>query len=58
MYLCNISVFMSREKKNRKNIINKLENDLFHQNSEGIEHYEFTWIVFLPGHLLRQISRK
>ena len=29
MYFCNIPVFMSTEKKNRKNIINTLENNLF-----------------------------
>ncbi len=42
MYFCNIPVLMSREKKNRKNIINKLENDLFYLNFEVIEHYAFT----------------
>ncbi len=42
MYFCKIPVFMSREKKNRKNIINKLENDLFYQNVDVIEHYAFT----------------
>ncbi len=42
MYFCNIPVLISREKKNRKNIINKLENDLFYQNFEVIEHYAFT----------------
>ena len=42
MYLCNIPVFMSREKKNLKNIFNKLENDLFYQNFYVIEHYAFT----------------
>ena len=41
MYFCNIPVFMSREKKNRKNVINKLENDLSYQNYEVIEHYAF-----------------
>ncbi len=50
MYFCNIPVFMTREKKNWKNIINKLENDLFYQNFEAIEHYAFTWTVFHPGH--------
>ena len=42
MYFCNIPVFMTREKKYRKNIINKLENDLFYQNFEVIEHYACT----------------
>ena len=30
MYFYNIPVLMTREKKKRKNIINKLENDLFY----------------------------
>ena len=42
MYFCNITVLMSREKKNQKNVINNLENDLFYQNFEVIEHYAFT----------------
>ncbi len=42
MYFYNIPVFMTREKKNRKNIINKPENDLFYQNFEVIEHYACT----------------
>ena len=42
MYFCNMPVFMTKEKKNRKNIINKLENDLFYQNFEVIEHYTCT----------------
>ncbi len=42
MYFLNIPVFMSREKKNWKNVINRLENDLFYQNFDVIEHYAFT----------------